>query len=590
MRHLLNAMSPLRRIAHDRRGQFAVMSAIMMPVALVLAAAAVDTGSLYLEKRRAQGLVDLAAMTAAANLDNAEEAVRLVFRDNGIHSIAIGTMQEDRRIAWRPGVDVAAIPDQAIILRGEYVGSPVLDPKERFTPPPAAGAGRINAVKVTYRTIGSRHFGAALIPPPQIVVEGTAATTVSAAFSVGSRLLELKGGIANSLLSGLTGSSVALSVMDYDALLGADISLLSFIDALATELDLTAASYSEVLDADVTLGQIARGVARVDGIGPDAQAAARKLGLQAGGANAASFPLARLIGLDQKVTRAVVHQVGADVSVMQLLTMGAVLAGKGKQVALDLGATIPGLLSVSVDLGIGEPPQKSSWFTIGAGGEVVRTAQTRLRVVAEIGNHNALAGLLGARIRIPLYLELAYAEARLKSIACPTGRPESVEVKVAARPGIANLYLAEVDPKRIVNFANPAPRSAARLVQLAAVSVTGQAQAETAAMTYKNLTFTRSDIDAGKVRQVSTDTIVTSLTASLFSSLSLQVKVELGLLGIPLLSLPSNVVGLLGQTVGAAAPAIDLLLGELLKLLGLSLGQADVRVHGATCGRAVLVQ
>src|SRR5690606_29438243 len=114
----------------------------------------------------------------------------------------------------------------------------------------------------------------------------------------------------------------------------------------------------------------------------------------------------------------------------------------GKQVGLDLGATVPGLLSVSVDLGIGEPPQKSPWFTIGAGGEVVRTAQTRLRVVAEIGNHNALAGLLGARIRIPLYLELAYAEARLKSVACPTGRPESVEVKVAARPGIANLYLA----------------------------------------------------------------------------------------------------------------------------------------------------
>ncbi|MBE0695117.1 MAG: hypothetical protein IH590_18725 [Aquamicrobium sp.] len=587
MRPLLPALQSFRR---DRRGQFAMMSAIMMPVAIVLAAVAVDTGSLYLEKRRAQGLADLAAITAAANLANAEEAVRLVFQDNGIDTVAIGTLREDRRIAWRPGTDVASTEDQAVIALGEYVGSPALVPQERFTPGSGANPGRVNAVKVTYRTIGSRHFGAALIPPPQIVVEGTAATTVSAAFSVGSRLLELRDGIANKLLSGLTGSSVALSLMDYNALLGADVSLLSFIDALAVELDLTAAGYSEVLDAEVTVGQIAGAIARIDGIGPKAETAARKLSLQAGGTKAPSFPLSRLIGLDRQVARAEIHQVGAEVDVMELLTMGAVLAGKGKQVALDLEATVPGLLAVSVDLAIGEPPQQSPWFTIGSGGEVVRTAQTRLRVVAEIANNALLTNLLGARIRIPLYLELAYAEARLKSISCPTGRPDSVQVRIAARPGIANLYLAEVDPKRIVNFANPAPRSPARLVQLPLVSVTGQAQAEIAAIAYKDLTFTAGDIAAGRIKQVSTGTILTSLTASLFSSLSLQVKVELGLLGIPLLILPPNVTGLLGQTVGAAAPALDLVLNELLRLLGLSLGQADVRVHGATCGRAVLVQ
>lgn len=40
----------------------------------------------------------------------------------------------------------------------------------------------------------------------------------------------------------------------------------------------------------------------------------------------------------------------------------------------------------------------------------------------------------------------------------------------------------------------------------------------------------------------------------------------------------------------APPPALDAGLNELPKLLGLSLGQADVRVHGATCGRAVLVR
>jgi uncharacterized membrane protein len=92
------------------------------------------------------------------------------------------------------------------------------------------------------------------------------------------------------------------------------------------------------------------------------------------------------------------------------------------------------------------------------------------------------------------------------------------------------------------------------------------------------------------VRQVSTGTVATSLTQSLFSSLSLEIKVGLGVLNIPLLTLPSNTTALLGATIGAAAPAIDELLAELLKLLGLSIGQADIRVHGASCGTGVLVQ
>lgn len=63
-----------------------------------------------------------------------------------------------------------------------------------------------------------------------------------------------------------------------------------------------------------------------------------------------------------------------------------------------------------------------------------------------------------------LYLELAFAEARLKSVDCPTGRPESTRVGVKARPGIANLYLAEVDRSKLAGFDNPLVRAPAKLV------------------------------------------------------------------------------------------------------------------------------
>lgn len=548
------------RVLRDTSGQFALMTAIIAPVAITLAAFAVDAGSLYVEKRQAQALVDLAAITAAANLGKAEQAAMVTFADNGATDAASG--------------------NNVTVVTGHYNAVGAV-PKDRFT----AGAGPVNAARVVYRTTGSRYFAGAIIPPPEIVVSATAGTEAEAAFSVGSRLAALDGGIVNALLGGLTGSSISLSVMDYNALLGTDVSLLSFLDQLAIDLDLEAGSYQQALDTSVTVGQIAKALSKTPGTSGNAKAAAGKVAFQASGGRAPTLQLSRLIDLGQShgnLLAANIEQIGADVGVLEILALSAVVAGKGKQVALNLGANVPGLLAATVDLAIGEPPQQSPWLRIGSNGDVVRTAQTRLSLVAEIGG---LGGLLGAKIRIPLYLELAFAEARLKSVTCPSGSPANVKVAVEARPGIANLYLAEVNPAKIVDFANPAPRSPARLVQMPLVNVTAQAHAEIAEMDYKTLAFSASDISSGKVRQVSTQVIVGSLTKSLFSSLQLDVNV-IGL-GI---GLPSNLTGLLGQTVGAAAPALDAVLVNLLSTLGLALGQADVRVHGANCGRAVLVQ
>jgi uncharacterized membrane protein len=548
------------RVLRDTSGQFALMTAILAPVAITLAAFAVDAGSLYVEKRQAQALVDLAAITAAANLGKAEEAAMVTFADNGATDAASG--------------------NNVTVVTGHYNAVGAV-PKDRFT----AGAGPVNAARVVYRTTGSRYFAGAIIPPPEIVVSATAGTEAEAAFSVGSRLAALDGGIVNALLGGLIGSSISLSVMDYNALLGADVSLLSFLDQLAIDLDLEAGSYQQALDTSVTVGQIAKALSKTPGMSGNARAAAGKLAFQASGGRAPTLQLSRLIDLGQShgnLLAANIEQIGADVGVLEILALSAVVAGKGKQVALNLSANVPGLLAVTVDLAIGEPPQQSPWLRIGSNGDVVRTAQTRLSLMAEIGG---LGGLLGAKIRIPLYLELAFAEARLKSVTCPSGSPANVKVAVEARPGIANLYLAEVNPAKIVDFANPAPRAPARLVQMPLVNVTAQAHAEIAEMDYKTLAFSASDIASGKIKQVSTQAIVGSLTKSLFSSLQLDVNV-IGL-GI---GLPSNLTGLLGQTVGAAAPTLDAVLVNLLSTLGLALGQADVRVHGANCGRAVLVQ
>ena len=64
-----------------------------------------------------------------------------------------------------------------------------------------------------------------------------------------------------------------------------------------------------------------------------------------------------------------------------------------------------------------------------------------------------------------------------------------------------------------------------------------------------------------------------------------------------MLGLPINLSALLGTVkpavvalLNSVTAPVDTLLYNVLAALGVSVGQADVRVTGATCGRSVLVQ
>ncbi|OWK22363.1 hypothetical protein AJ88_08755 [Mesorhizobium amorphae CCBAU 01583] len=107
---------------------------------------------------------------------------------------------------------------------------------------------------------------------------------------------------------------------------------------------------------------------------------------------------------------------------MSMVTAAAALANGTNQVQVNLGATLPGLTSTTLSIAIGEPPQSSPWLTVGGTGTVVRTAQTRIKLLASVGmgngNGNGGSMNLGGGIKLlavnlPLHVEVAYAEARL---------------------------------------------------------------------------------------------------------------------------------------------------------------------------------
>ncbi|SMH49810.1 Uncharacterized membrane protein [Mesorhizobium australicum] len=464
---------------------------------------------------------------------------------------------------------------------GRYTADPSITPSERFTP----NGEPANAVKVTVQKSGSLFFAGSFMDKPMVSASGIAYSSSAATFSIGSRLASLDGGLLNGLLNALLGTNVSLSVMDYRALVDARIDVLSFLDGLATELDLTAATYDDVLDTTVTVGQIIEVMADITGSGDLTASAALKKILNGNPSAKLTIPLRSII----EVGTLGAVRVGTKPSgmtamfdAMQMLTASAALANGEHQVAVSLGVNVPGLASVGVHLAIGEPEQKTPFMTIGERGEIVHTAQTRLLIEAKVGGEGLLAGVT---IRLPIYVELAYADARLTSISCPSGTPDNAKVTVSAKPGVAQLWIANVPAANLANFVSSPVNGSATVVNALGIKVNASAHVAATNVKATDLSFSHNDIKNLTVKSVSTGNLLETAVSSLLGELDL--SVELGPLN---LGLGGTITALLGKTLSAVAAPLDSLVYNLLLALGIKIGEVDVRVHGVACQRAVLVQ
>nr|WP_245432494.1 pilus assembly protein TadG-related protein [Mesorhizobium loti] len=585
MRILASLNVARRRFLPDRSANFAIMAALSMPIALALMAVAVDEGSLYTERRAAQSVTDLAAIAAGSNIINAEQAVLAAFSDNGLTGATVGAGTPT------PGKPVVSV------VRGRYTPSSAVG--QRFE----AGKTPYNAVSVSLKKIGVMYFGGAFMSPPMIGTNAIASTTPQATFSIGSRLAAVdtsSSPLLNSILGGLLGTNIALNAMDYNALIGADINVLSFLDQLAIKLNLTGVSYSNVLASKATLTQIIGAMANIPGLDSRSKLALQTMA--AGATNAIKIPLDHLIDLGN-VGRLGLGQRPAgltvDADALSMVKAAANLAGGAKQIDLNTGITVPGLLEVVAKLAVGEPPQSTPWLTVGEKGAKVRTAQTRLKLEVTVGSSNVSSGIKIVSVSIPLNVEVAYAEAELMDITCSTGRPESRKVTIAARPGIVEAYLAKNSSSDFADFTKPQTFGDASivtaninilgLIKLDLLELRAKAYFYSGNQTTTTLVFDDADITAKRIKKTSTKDFATSLTSSLLTGLELKPYLlgsPIGLLDLVFDPLKTAVVPLLTSVTSQ----LDAILFNLLSSLGITLGEADVRVTGATCGRSVLVQ
>ncbi|WP_246802563.1 MULTISPECIES: TadG family pilus assembly protein [unclassified Ensifer] len=573
---------PMRSLARARSGNIGISAALAMPLVITSMALAIDYGYLTVQKREMQSSVDLAAIAAAANVSAAEKAVLNHFANNGLNygvSTPNGLLTIDGKTLPPGDISTAKLDGVATVTRGRYVPDPSVDAGQRFI----KDATPTDAVQVMLERKGDIFLASIFSAPPDLSVYGTAASSKIAAFSVGSRLASLNDGLLNSILGQMLGTTISLKVMDYQALIDADIDIQPFLKIIATRLNLTAASYEDVLKANLTMPQLLASMRLVQGLSGTVTTALKSIELSTSN-DKRTFTVAQILNLDPKKSLQV--DAGSDwamrVSALQIVSAAAAIANGENQIALNAVAGLPGIASAKVKLAIGEPPVETPSHRLGTPGAAIRTAQTRLAVEVNV---DGLAALAGIRIRLPIYVELAYAEAKLADIRCYGGTPENASVSVDAVPGIAEIAIGDVDPAVLSNFSSDARVQRAKLVDALVVKIDALAHVEAQNLKPTRLSFSPSEVAARSIKTVSTKDILTSTTQTLLNNLDLNIQVLFLTLGSPTI-----VQQALAQTLGAVTKPVDDLLYNLLLLVGVRVGEADVRVTGVKCQSPVLVQ
>jgi Flp pilus assembly protein TadG len=379
----------LRLSRHSQQGAVLIMTAGFMLLAVLCLALVVDTGRLYVEKRKLQRVADMAAIEAmardgACNTGTAltfatQSAARNDFTVGGTNTLTltcgqVSTVGGLRTVAATPfgGVDnaiqvVAARQVAASMIAGGIFG------------------GKISLSAAAVATKG--------VPLASLALRTTLATVDST-----------RGALLNSVMGGLLGGAVNVSALGWNGLIGTQLSLFDFLDQLKVNLGLSAGGYTEVLSQNLTVGQIIDATSTV--LGRDGNTAASTLtalsALKVGALiNPVTVQLANIIKLQTATSYA-----GADlgVNVFDLIQGSVQLANGTNALVADVPITLPGFAGTNISTRVMEAPQLSSVGNpalakadpLGVNKIYVRSAQIRSLVSVDLPAVSGLSSVVTA--------------------------------------------------------------------------------------------------------------------------------------------------------------------------------------------------
>lgn len=544
------AWRTMRRLVTARDGNVAMILAGGLTMLTGTAVLGVDTATLYLEKRRLQGTADAAALAAAADLTNASARAQA--------AVALSSDNNTRLTVMTPG---RFTRDERLTVDARFLAN--------GTP---GNAARV-ALESRIQPVFARIFGYRDV---MIGARATAARIDMAGFSIGTRLASVQGGLPGALLSQLAGSELSLSVMDYNALVSGQVDLLKTAELLRTGGGVRVSNFDDLLATDIALPQLVTAMAGAT----TNSTAAQVLRSVASKLPGRMVRLDRIIDLGALGSRSAADPLRpVETDAYAFLREALQISGGTRQVQSDIDLGIPGIGQTRLFLQMGERPANSPWLSVGEAGQtVVRSAQTRMWI--DIALLNAPFSL--GSVRVPIYVELAEAEARLAQITC-RGGPANATAALDVTPSVGRVAIADLDPAALANFQQAMVLRPARMVTLPLVSLTGQANVQLGGTQAQRVNFTTTEINDRVTKSVSTNDIAAGVASSLLRNIDIRANV----IGIGLSA--GLLTNTLGNTLSAVAPALDMVVGQVTGLAGVHVGQADVRMDGVRCGTPILV-
>ncbi|OAE10820.1 hypothetical protein AZH11_24560 [Pseudomonas simiae] len=386
-------MSP--RLACKQRGAIGLMAVGVLALVLVCTLLVVDSGRLYLEKRKLQGVADTAALeavsrggTCVAGLSAAAYAAQSVARNNFV-------VGNGNTLATLCGTVTTGGSGMRTFSANPAVSSAIQVVVSKTVTTSVAGGiwTLVSGGTVSLNTQLTATAVAAMPAPSlaQLTINSTLASVNTASAS-----------LLNPLFSGLLGGNVNLTLAGWNGLLNTNINLLSYLNQLAVNLNVAAGNYTQLLNTTVTASQLIQAAITVlTANGATADVLTALGNLQVAAINQAPLTLGQILQLQTGTTAAALN---ANLQVFQLIQGVVQLSNSQSAVAATLPVSLLGLANITTQVKVIEPPQLSAIGNpalaaanpLGPNAIYVRTAQVRTQVTVSLPVLSSLSGLTTA--------------------------------------------------------------------------------------------------------------------------------------------------------------------------------------------------
>jgi len=379
------------RFAKRQRGAIGLAAVLTLAMALVFGLVAVDGGRLYMEQRKLQRVVDMAALEAAGQSATCNgvgpQAATLANVSASRNGFSVGN---GRTLVTTCGsVTTGAASRRSFSANPAIAEAIKVDATNNVATSIASGIRSLVAGQAIPATtqLHAHAVAAAPLPPRAMLrLRSTLATVDSS-----------KSALLNALVDPL-GGRVSLNAAGWQGIANTDVKLLDFLDQLAIDVNVGAGRYDELLSKNLHATDLIRATATVLSRSGAAADVITNLGRVVVGAdNSTLIKLGDILDLQNGTSTS---GLDATLKAIDLVQAAVMLAAKNSAAVVQIPLSLLGLVNGTIRVKVIEPEQLSAIGNPATDVIEVHTAQVRVLASLDLPVLGTIAGLANAVLNL----------------------------------------------------------------------------------------------------------------------------------------------------------------------------------------------